>query len=65
MVFYALYNKGWRTGIIVTDDYELDEIARGDHIKHIKQDLKTIGYYGTVKVFDINHKLVKVINRAA
>lgn len=65
MVFYALYNQGWRTGLIVTDDYDLEEIARGDHIRHIKKDMKQIGYHGTVKIYDINHKLVKILNRAA
>ena len=65
MIFYALYNKGWKTGMIITDDYDLEEIARGDHIRNIKRDLREIGCYGPVKVYDINNKLVKVLNKAA
>ncbi len=65
MIYYAVYNKGWQKGLIITDDYDIEEISRGDHIENIKKDIKAIGCHGPVKVFDINHRLVKILNRAA
>ena len=58
MRFIALCSRG----AIMTDDYSIDEILRGIHIKHLKRDIKEWGIRGTVTVIDQNDKFVCKLN---
>lgn len=59
MKFIAIHKRG----AIMTDDYTLSEILRGDNIENIKEDIKYLGIRGAVRVYDENDRLVCKLNK--
>lgn len=59
MRYIAIHSKG----AIMTDDYSLQEIHEGLHIKHLKADIRCWNLRGPVTVYDERMKFICKLNK--
>lgn len=63
MQFIIEYYRKGRRGLIVTDDYDKEEIQKKRHIKDVVRDMINSGITDPVRLYDEKGNFIRVITR--